>query len=1080
MSLFRQNFAKKYFSPSAVNEGYLAIDPDVRKMIVFAPHNILSDPPFTRLDLISCRNMLIYFSIEAQQNILGGFAFGLQQKGFLFLGSSETVGAQREAFEFVNAKNRVFRRTSVKQFDKRLAQPLDKSLKKSSRLGISRRTVKYREMALLPAYAALLAEYAPASLLISSERELLHSFGDVRGYLRPPEGVAHFDASEMVDKALKSPIIAGLERCVRDKEAISFTKIELKEFPEPGIWVDIEVKPLPFAPDSDPEHFLVIIDKSPYQNEVKSNTPKNVVIASRLDDEHIEKLETELHRTREVLQSTIEEIETTNEELQSSNEELMSSNEELQSTNEELSSVNEELYSVNAEYHSQNDELTQLNNNFDLLLQSTEIGVIFLDKDLHINRFTTLAQQIFRLSEADLGRSLSTFRSPFEGLDPVTLVEQAFNRKAVVEAEATDADGTAWLIRTVSHSNRQGGVLTIINIGVLRDAEAEARRTNAMLALLQEMTPTFYFEVNMKSHMVIQQLGLLKYTGREAPTMNYPLGLDYIHEEDREIVKVFDVSTDKNEEAETRARTWNNDTKAYRYIHYKGRYMGDDIWRITGTDIDDYMRAQIALKEREAVLEGVLRASPSLVSFVSAEERYVYVNHAYEEQWGQTSENIIGMSVEEFLPPSIYETAKPKIDAALAGERQTFLVDSLRDNGEPQKLSVVYEPVLNGKGDVRGFATDVLDVTEIFTNASALTGIQKYLIEAMNRSKNTVFIIDCKSLVIEYANPHALRLLKLSNELAIPKNVKVTRLTPTWGDDTWREFLTQTDDAGRLYREDVNAFFEDDHASIVDLIGTIIIEDGEEKALIQTHNALRHRATIDALRQRTQDLARSNRDLEQFASIVAHDLSAPLRHITQFSEIIEAELPEDVPDDIGEYLQLINSSTEKMSDMVSGLLNYAQIGLTVPQFEDVDLNACVQSVLSLLSAPIQETGATIKYDALGTVFGNNVLLTRVLQNLLSNSLKYAKEGTPPEIQIATEQHNNSVVISLTDNGIGIPKKHEDKIFMLFQRLHGEEEYEGLGLGLATCLRIVEIHKGTIKLDTDFSDGTRFIITLPAE
>ena len=1075
-----EHLRSKFFSHST-ETGLYQIDPDIRKMIVFAPHDVISDPPFTRLDMVCCRNLLIYFSIEAQQKILGGFAFGLNEKGILFLGSSETVGAQRESFEFIDAKNRIFRRTSQRRVSPTSnTTNLGVPLQGSSRIGTSRRTVKLREAALQPAYTALLNEYAPPSLLLSAERELLHSFGNARAYLRPPDGVAHFDAADMVDKALRSPLIAGVERCLRDKAAINFTKIKLDQFPEVGAFVDIELKPLMAEETSDPTHVLVIIDPATYVK--KEEKPKTVAVISsdKLSEERIEKLELELDRTREALQATIEEIETTNEELQSSNEELMSSNEELQSTNEELSSVNEELYSVNAEYHRQNDELTNLSSDFDLLLQSTEIGVVFLDKDLNITRFTALARDIFNLAETDVGRSISTFRSPFKGVDPDSLVFEALSKNDIVEVEVIDNDGVAWLVRSVAHEGRLGGaVLTIINIGRLREAEAENRRTNNMLQSMQRITESFFYEMSHGNWNIRREVGLSEVIGAEKSIVGKPLDEKMIHEDDREIMEALYDKSSSDEELLFQARLWHAKSKSYRYIKFIALKTNDNVWYVTGMDVDALVRAQNELEAREAIFEGVLRASPSLVSFIGKDQRYLYVNHAYEKQWGEPSESIIGKTVKEFLPSNVYAQAEPRIKEALEGKRQNYIVTNEDETGEKITLSVVYEPVFDTDKTVTGFVTDVLDVTKYFKHSKAIQTFEELIGNASSKYHYSVLVIDTKSLKVDYANPSGLTRLGFNADQEIPEGVKVSKLTPTWGDKSWHNWLKSNQNEMDLVKRDISIFDQNGGSFKADIAATRINVEGKEKAVIRVFDNSDRIVALQDLQSRSEELALSNRDLEQFASVVAHDLRAPLRHITQFSSMMKDEV-DGTSETIPEYLDIIASSASKMSDMVDGLLSYARLGRERPFFEDVSLTACVKSAKELLAKEIKDSGAKIEAKSLGKVFGDEALLTRLLQNLIGNAIKYRVEGKRPKIKIETLKTEDHVVLSVEDNGIGIAPEYAQNIFKLFGRLHSDNEYEGLGVGLATCQRIAEFHNGTINLDFSYEGGSRFVVKMPFE
>jgi len=1068
----------KYFDPISNSDTHM-INPDVRKMIIFAPHDILSDPPFTKLDMISCRNLLIYFSIEAQHKILSGFSFGLLKQGILFLGSSETVGAHRDSFEFIDARNRVFRRTNVKQASPAFQATPDQLGREKNILNRSRQTVRAKETALQPAYTALLSQYAPDCLLISSDRDLLHTFGGARKFLRPPDGLAHLDAAEMVDKALRTPLIAGLERTLRDRASISFSRIVLEEYPKKGMMVDIEVRPLSMDTETEQSHALVIIDEGSYKDRVAPAPSTTVISSDKLDQERIEKLEIELRRTREALQSTIEEIETTNEELQSSNEELMSSNEELQSTNEELSSVNEELYSVNAEYHRQNDELTQLNTDFDLLLQSTEIGVIFLDSASRITKFTALARDLFKLAEADLGRQISTFRSPFESINPESMIERALQSKEIVEEEADDTNGVAWLIRAVAHENNFGSVLTIINIGRLREAEVDVHRKNEMLSVMQNMMKAFYFELSKDLDDITIEIGLKAFLGRTPEEGENKIDLTMIHPEDHKLVQKQLKKAKKASKIQFICRMWHGPDQDYRYVQFFANRNEYKDWNVSGFDVNNYMTTQIELADRQAILDGVLIASPSLVSYVNNDLEYVYVNQEYLDEWDTTSEGVIGKTVEEFLPAHLYAEAKPHIDSVLTeGKRQNFILENIKPDGETQRLSVVYQPVFNAQKKSMGFVTDVLDVTKFYEHAEQVENLDRLLSIVARKSSYALFVVDVETLSLEYANPNALSRLGLPRTSILPKGLKITRLTPTWGEKTWTDWLRSKMPGIDLSRYDVIVFGSDGESSQADIYAGVAIDGGRLKAIIRVFDNKERINMFNDLQARSRELAMSNRDLEQFASVVAHDLSAPLRHITQFSEMVEDEIGDTKSEATEEYLSIIKSSVDKMSDMVGGLLKYSRLGLSTPAFETTKLEVCIDTAKNLLSSDIATNNAKIILKGDASVFGDADLLSRLFQNLIQNSIKYAKDDIAPVIEITADIGDKTTRINVTDNGIGIRKEHSSAIFKLFQRLHKDDKYDGLGVGLATCQRITELHGGTISLDENWTDGTRFTIELP--
>lgn len=1053
-------------------------DATLRRSIVFAANDVLSDPPFTRLDMISCRNLLIYFSVEAQQDIMAAFAFGLRERGYLFLGSSETVGGSRDAFEFVDAKNRIFRRTGSPRRRARLNAPSARNY--ASTAGSVRSEQRAREAALQPAYAALLGLYAPPGMLVSEDRQLLHNFGAIRKFISLPEGVARLDVTEMVDPALKTPLIAGMERVRKDGIPVTFSRLKLEEFPEEGMIVDLTIRPVSTVAETI-RTVLVLIDIVD-DPDAEVEEPSRIVSADSLVSDRISELEMELDRTRDALQATIETLETTNEELQASNEELMSSNEELQSTNEELSSVNEELYSVNSEYHRQNDDLTRLNLNFDLLLRSTQIGVIFLDEKLNITRFTSLAGNLFDIAESDIGRPLERFRSPFPETDPVMLFEEARETNEIVELETEDANGTAWLMRAVLDTDqRYGAVLTLINIGRLREVEVEARRNSEMLTSLQSVTNAFYLEIDPATQKMVRQLGWFQFLGKRSRKLPFKPKWTTFHPADRADLTTRLANGNEEPEFDAVLRIIEKKSGGDRHVRVMGRLSGagdQKVWQVTGVDVSELVANEQKALEREQVLEGVLRASPSLVSYVDTEQRYVYANHRYLEQWDTTLDALIGRKVSDFLPPETYSEAEPYIKAALSGESCSYILYNRMPDGEEQRLSVVYEPTHDGEGNVTGFAVDVMDVTSHYALANTMADMDRILASATRTSDAAIMLADIESLNVEFATLNAQVRLGIKPGLDLPKGIKLSRLTPEIGDKAWHRWIDDLKTGDDVQRQDVIVFNENQKGVPVDLYIGSADDDGTPKVIVRVIDNTERIAAIDDLRERTRQLAISNRDLEQFASAIAHDLRAPVRHLSQFTSLLADELAGMASGDAQDFMSVIEESARVMSDMVDALLDYARLGRSTRTFKVVDLSSCIRAAKKLLVDEIKDSGATIEVGRMRRPEGDKELITQLFQNLISNSIKYASPDRPPHINIQSEEADGIITIRVEDNGIGIKPAFADRIFALFQRLHAEDAYAGLGVGLATCRRICEMHHGSLTLDTSYEEGACFVITLP--
>lgn len=386
---------------------------DLRQCIVFAKHNMLSDPPFTRIDLMVCRNALIYFRTSAQERALRRMQYALGSEGFLFLGSSESLGELQRDFQAVSQRHKIWklvRPTSL---------PLEINRAMGSGSGLQatvRRPIgtppnsRYGRGKVEQGFATLVKAFGPPpAILVNRSHEMLHAYGEVHPYLHIREGQASLDINRMLPPSLLPVAAAVLFKSARENASAVSDVVRLSLPPAlgeddsatPKLHLRLSAWPVG---EVDGEHLtLLAFETVRATDRLEARTPVNVELES---SERIEVLEHELAATRESLQATIEELETSNEELQAINEEMMASNEELQSSNEELQSVNEELNTVNAEYQEKIDILNRLNADLDSLTRVSSSGTVFVNDKLHLTRFSPEAAQIFRLRSTDVGRPL--------------------------------------------------------------------------------------------------------------------------------------------------------------------------------------------------------------------------------------------------------------------------------------------------------------------------------------------------------------------------------------------------------------------------------------------------------------------------------------------------------------------------------------------------------------------------------------------------------------------------------------------------------------------------------------------------
>jgi two-component system CheB/CheR fusion protein len=478
---------ERYFTKT--REGY-RVSQDLRNMVVFAPHNLIKDAPFTRLDLISCRNLLIYLQPLAQKKALSLFHFSLKTGGTLLLGPSETTGELADEFEVVNAQWRVYRKRRDIRLPPDMRMPTGvapvASIGAARSGGLRRSTFPIQTLGIPAAnadrelvclYGELLGQFMPASLVVDENNQLVHSFGGVNELLRVPVGRATSNALDLLSPDLRTVVVGAMQRVNKTGQAVTFNRVTINQG-DAQRDVRVTVRPILLRPGS-ASYTLIVLE----EGNAAPVAAENVATSIEIDDvarERIDVLETELRFSRESLQATIEELESSNEELQATNEELVASNEELQSTNEELHSVNEELYTVNAEYQKKINELTELTHDMDNLLNSTDVHTLFLDEELCIRKFTPQMGAEFNLIPSDVGRHIDGFSNSISCKNLLEKLGEVISTGKRYEEEISNADRDHFLLRILPYRGetyRSGVVLTLVNVTESREVETRFRGT---------------------------------------------------------------------------------------------------------------------------------------------------------------------------------------------------------------------------------------------------------------------------------------------------------------------------------------------------------------------------------------------------------------------------------------------------------------------------------------------------------------------------------------------------------------------------------------------------------------------------
>ncbi len=501
-------------------EGRYQISKAVRELCVFARQNIASDPPFSNIDLVSCRNVLIYFTPALQKRVLAIFHYALNTNGFLWLGSSESVGETSELFSVVNKNHRVYSRNLV-------SNRLSFDFVTSDYLALNPlHSSETQAVAEIPNYAnvqrqadqIVLNRYAPVGVVVTEKLEIIHFRGDTSLYFRPPSGEPSFSLPKMIKPGLLVEARAAIEQSKAQKSITRRENLQVEGNPR---FINIEVTPIRNPLSHEFSYLLLFEEGQLIHPESTEQDEVDEQGKSTLDNPEIERLQRELAATRQelldtqaYLQATIEEQEAVNQRLTTANEEILSSNEELQSTNEELQTAKEEIQAANEELKTTNEELEHRNAearsiNDDLLnlLINVNIPIVMLSNDLCIRRFTPTAQSLFNLIPGDIGRPISNIRLNINVPDLEARISRVMETLNTQEHEVQDREGHWYRLRIrpyrTTENQIDGAVITLVDIDdikrTLRDLELSRLYAESIVQTVREPLIVLTKELRIKT-----------------------------------------------------------------------------------------------------------------------------------------------------------------------------------------------------------------------------------------------------------------------------------------------------------------------------------------------------------------------------------------------------------------------------------------------------------------------------------------------------------------------------------------------------------------------------------------------------
>jgi len=478
---------RRFFSRT---DGNYRVSKQIRDLCVFARQDLTRDPPFSRLDLVMCRNVLIYMEAVLQRKLIGLFHYALTPNSYLVLGQAESVGAQASLFSLVDKKHRIHRKKSLPSLlGAALTYPSDYPVLMTPRKRAAV-TSPQGEPGLQGEVSRLILErYAPAAVVVDNDLQIVQFRGQTGSFLEATPGDASLNLLKMLREGLLYGVRSALQAAKRSKQTVKKDDLQVRVG---QAWTRVGIEVVPIM-SGGRQHYLVLFEDlergAAAPAKARGRKTKAAAKTARVPA-GVALLKRELEASREYLQSIIQELEAANEELQSANEEILSSNEELQSTNEELDtakeelqSTNEELNTVNEELHARNDEMSRVNSDLVNLVGSVQIAIVIVSGDLRIRRFTSMAEKVLNLIAADLNRSIAHINPNIDCPNLVELITESIDTVTPLEREVRDRQGRWYALRIRPYKSLdnkiEGAVLALFDIDILKRSEQSAQRAEA-------------------------------------------------------------------------------------------------------------------------------------------------------------------------------------------------------------------------------------------------------------------------------------------------------------------------------------------------------------------------------------------------------------------------------------------------------------------------------------------------------------------------------------------------------------------------------------------------------------------------
>ena len=697
------------------------VNAEIREMVVFASQNVIKDPPFTKLDILSCRNMLIYMDTDLQKKLLSLFHYSLNQKGILILGNAETINDRKEFFTNINTKLRIYQSTGSPKSEELFNFP--SSFSQTKKNSVDKTKVKILDNIEALANDLLLQQFSPASLVVSKMGDILYLTGNTGKYLTPAAGKASMNIFTMAREGLLNELPIVFRKAMRNYEKIMLHNVKVGT--NGGtLLVDVTIQQIE-KPSALKGKIIVIFNDVPFDKQKTTRNKKTKGTSSALQTESelkTQRLTEELQTTREEMQTSQEEQKSTNEELQSSNEELQSTNEELTTSKEEMQSLNEELHTVNAELQGKISESKRVSNDMNNLLNSSEIATLFLDKKLKISQYTFHATKIFKLIPSDIGRSFTDLANNLNYPQINSDAKEVLRTLMFKERTISTKNDLYYTIRIMPYRTTddriEGLVITFIDITESKLLEIQ----------LLEIKKQYQELFNSMSEM-FQVIELIYDTDGQAydyyyrdvnPAFEKLVGKTRKQLIDKQAKDIFGIIEDYWLEIYDKVMKTGNSVGFENYGAELDKYYEINAWKasenrvaVIFSDVTERKLSEKALLATRNIFKTFIDKVPSVIIGLSSNGKIIEYNPEAEKVFGRKRTDVIHRNYFDlFIPEGLREKVESDMKHILAGALPNQFENLVKSaTGDQLKIEWTAHRLF----DEKGVLTDVITIGENIT-----------------------------------------------------------------------------------------------------------------------------------------------------------------------------------------------------------------------------------------------------------------------------------------------------------------------------------------------------------------------------